>query len=75
MFTLRDFLDTGVCIQGDIAVKIFDKDGNMVANHKVEDTEMLFDYHVSQRALNTEVRFIYHDKENDMLTIEVCEED
>ena len=75
MFTLRDFLDTGVCIQGDIAVKIFDKDGNMVANHKVEDAEMLFDYHVSQRALNTEVRFIYHDKENDIITIEVCEED
>ena len=73
MFTLRDFLETGTMVQGDIVVNAYDDLMNFMESVEVKDTDGLAYYDVPEEFLKMEVEYIFYNKQTEMLVIEISE--
>ena len=75
MFTLRDFLETGTMIQGDIVVKAYDDLMNFMESVEVKETDGLHWSNVKPEMLEMQLEYIYYDYDIEMLVIEISKTD
>ena len=75
MFTLRDFLETGTMVQGDIIVKAYDNLMNFMESVEVKETDGLHWSNVKLEMLEMQLEYIYYDYDIEMLVIEISKTD